>query len=146
MSYLPPLAALMKKLNIARDQLDGEEPVIVPAPVLKALLRLAAPNSDFDEDGYLDRNPDVRAAIEAGRVANAHAHFAAVGYFEGRRGAVPIDEGWYLHSYPDVRSAVDAGVLRSAADHFYAIGAAEGRSPSRDALTEARKWKRALNG
>lgn len=145
MSYLPPLAALMKKLNITREQLDSGEPVLVPAPVLKALLQLAAPNSDFDERSYLDSNPDVRAAIKSGRVATAHAHYAMVGYFEGRRGAVPVDESWYLRSYPDVRSAVDSGAIKSAAEHFYAVGAAEGRSPSRRALTEARKWKEALN-
>jgi hypothetical protein len=145
MSYLPPLAALMKKLSISRDQLDGGGHVILPAPVLKALLQLAAPNSDFDERDYLDRNPDVRAAIEAGRIANAHSHFATVGYFEDRRGGVPVDESWYLRSYPDVRSAVDGGAVKSATDHFYAVGAVEGRSPSRRALTEARKWKEALS-
>ncbi len=39
---------------------------------------------NFDEDGYLAANPDVREAVEAGLLPSGRAHFDGVGYAEGR--------------------------------------------------------------
>jgi hypothetical protein len=39
---------------------------------------------NFDEDGYLAANPDVRAAIKAGKLSSGRQHFDGVGHREGR--------------------------------------------------------------
>jgi SAM-dependent methyltransferase len=39
---------------------------------------------NFDEEGYLGANPDVRAAVEAGKLASGRQHFDGVGHGEGR--------------------------------------------------------------
>jgi len=145
MNYLPPFPSLRKKLQVTKEQLKGNDPIPVPAAALKELLQTALMQCDFDEQNYLDSNEDVKSAVEAGRLPSGFAHFVAYGYFEGRRGGVPLDERWYLISNPDVRKAVADGVVPSAAEHFHLTGAAEGRSPSRRAQADARKWKVALN-
>lgn len=43
-----------------------------------------APPPDFDEDGYLRCNPDVEAAVRAGKFASAYQHYILHGRAEGR--------------------------------------------------------------
>lgn len=40
---------------------------------------------DFDEQSYLDANPDVRLAVDEGRIASGFAHWKRHGHKEGRR-------------------------------------------------------------
>ncbi len=37
-----------------------------------------------DEEHYLEKNPDVRAAVEDGRLPSGSHHFIISGYFEKR--------------------------------------------------------------
>ena len=56
---------------------------------------LAAPTR-FDEADYLQRHPDVRAAVDAGIVASGYRHYVASGFREGRLARLlpsPGDEG-----------------------------------------------------
>ena len=47
-------------------------------------------DSTFDENTYLERNPDVRRAVESGQFKSGFDHFMKFGRFEGR-GGVRID-------------------------------------------------------
>jgi SAM-dependent methyltransferase len=48
-------------------------------------LEVAATEETFDEDGYLDVNPDVARAVAAGQFQSGLQHFRAFGQKEGRR-------------------------------------------------------------
>ena len=135
----------MSALNANRSTLDGNGRVEVPAKFLKLLIQIALASADFDESGYLARNPDVARAIERGEIESARVHYIGFGYFEGRQGAGPeVDEKWYLQKYPDVAAAVRERKIPSAKDHFHAIGAGEGRSPNSELEEDAKQWKEAL--
>jgi len=81
----------------------------------------------FDTTFYLNSNPDVLAAVAAGRTT-AFDHFANFGAKEGRSPAQLFNAGAYLISNPDVALAVGSGALHSAWDHFVNVGITEGRS------------------
>ncbi len=145
--YVPPFEALLRSLDTSRDALDANKKVAIPATLLKLLLQLAVAHSDFEEERYLQANPDVRDALQRGDLDTGHVHYIGYGYFEGRKGGVPkVDERRYLREYPDVAAAIREGKVKSASDHFHTIGAAEGRSPSADQAVSAAQWKKALHG
>lgn len=81
----------------------------------------------FNEEWYLNNNPDVRASVEAGLV-DARTHFELHGRFEGRSPDPLFNPAQYLAANPDVQAAVEAGGM-TAYDHFVQFGASEGRSP-----------------
>jgi hypothetical protein len=83
--------------------------------------------SFFDASYYLKRNPAVLAAVAAGKVASAWAHFVSFGQYEKRRPSALFDEGIYLTRFADVRAAVRAGVFESGFEHFVRFGFKEGR-------------------
>jgi hypothetical protein len=143
--YVPPYQAILKKLNATKEQIDRNERISVPGQLLKELLKMAVAQCDFDEEDYLRQNPDVGAAVQSGKVDSGWDHFIGFGYFEGRRGGMPVfDEAWYLRRNPDVSAAVDSGALGSAVQHFYSVGGVEGRSPNREVETEAQRWKNVM--
>jgi len=142
--FVPPYDSLLKKLNTSRAAVEASGEITIPTALLRFLLQIALGISEFDENAYLRANPDVRAAVRNGEVDDGAFHYIGFGYFEGRKGAIPIDERWYLQKYPDVAGAVKEGTTSSAADHFHSIGAAEGRSPSAEQEQFARQWKVAL--
>ena len=84
--------------------------------------------SIFNAEWYLEKNPDVAAAVRLGLV-DARQHFEHYGHLEGRDPGPLFDTQYYLASNPDVAGAVKAGQI-SAYDHFVHYGAAENRSPS----------------
>ena len=144
--YVPPLNALLKVIGCSRRDFDSTNKVEVPAPFLRLLLQFAVVNSDFNESGYLNANPDVAEGVKSKAVESALLHYIAYGYFEGRVGATPdVDEAWYLRAYPDVMASVKAGQIKSAKEHFLIIGAAEGRSPNVQNQLEAFQWQKALS-
>ena len=123
----------------------GNDMMSVPSPLIRLLLQIAVTHSDFNEDGYLTANPDIKDAIRRNSVDSAFAHYVGFGYFEGRLGATPeVDEAWYLKAYPDVSQALALGNVTSAQEHFNVIGAGEGRSPNPAYVAEAFQWKKAL--
>ena len=84
----------------------------------------------FNEEFYLNSNPDVRAAVNARAVSSGFAHFQQFGLAEGRVNVSPyFDEGLYLRKYPDVAAVVRSGSLKSGLQHYIQSGEAEGRSP-----------------
>ncbi|MFB2924207.1 hypothetical protein [Aerosakkonema funiforme] len=91
----------------------------------------------YNENAYLQKYPDVAAAVASGAYSSGLQHFVEVGYDEGR--ASPLGTGEtgllnsedvYLRKYPDVAAAVANRVFRSGYDHFLQVGRKEGRSPS----------------
>ena len=85
---------------------------------------------DLDQDWYLQRYPDVAAAIGRDMIADARQHYCESGYFEHRIPYhIDVDEGWYIAQYADVQAAVAKQVFGSAQEHFEEIGYREGRHP-----------------
>jgi hypothetical protein len=145
--YVPPYDALLRSLQTTRSAIDTKSPITIPASLLKLLLQLAVTCSDFDEDGYLSANPDVREAVERRDIESGHLHYIGFGYFEGRPGGMAkVDEDWYLRAYPDVAEALRDGRVESAWQHFQLIGGGEGRSPNADQQANAAQWKICLAG
>ncbi len=83
----------------------------------------------FNANWYLQQNPDVAAAIEAGAPFNAAEHFMLYGRAEGRSASPLFDAEQYLANNPDVAEAVAQGLI-TAWDHFELYGGAEGRTPN----------------
>lgn len=139
--YMLPLDVLLENLGMSPEEFRSANEVKVPTALLKFLLQAALAQSDFDEKGYLEANPDVAEAVRRGRVRNGRLHYLAGGYFESRQGGHPaVDEAWYLKTYPDVAKAVRAKKVDSGAAHFQAAGAREFRAPSADYVRDAMNW------
>lgn len=97
---------------------------------LHEVLRIMLALVYVDEAWYRGNHPDVDAAIEAGDLPSARAHYIRSGYFEDRQPHhIEVDENWYLAEYPDVAEAVANGVFDSAQQHFSSSGFREGRIP-----------------
>ncbi len=144
--YFPPLKAISDSLRIDPAALDSSARIPVPGKLLKLLLKMALTQADFDAQSYLDRNPDVRSAVQSGQVADALDHYIGYGYFEDRRGARKVDAQYYSTKYPDVAMAIARGAVASAEEHFYAAGCREARSPSREAEADVAFWVKMLQG
>jgi hypothetical protein len=143
--YIPPFDSLLNALGVTRKEFNRVDQITLPVPLLKILLQMANAASDFNEAGYLRKNPDIAAAVKTGEIQNAKMHYIGFGYFEGRLGAIPeVDDTWYLGSNPDVAKAVARQEVASASEHFNVVGASEGRSPSEKYETVAAQWKKVL--
>jgi SAM-dependent methyltransferase len=82
---------------------------------------------DFDEASYLDANPDVAAAVKAGKIRSGWHHFASCGYAEGRQpGKKPSSEGTPTPDLEAARRSRAAHIMRfipSQECHGIEIGA-----------------------
>lgn len=81
----------------------------------------------YDEEFYLQRNPDVAAAVRDGVFSSGLEHFILFGEAEGRNGSLYFDEEGYLARNPDVAAAVRAGAFTSGLQHYILVGQDEGR-------------------
>lgn len=84
----------------------------------------------FDESFYLQQNPDVVDAIEAGLVASGYDHFITSGIAEGRNPSILYNNDFYLANNADVAAAVENGIFQSGLQHFLTDGVDQLRSPS----------------
>lgn len=82
----------------------------------------------FNENWYLQNNPDVAEAVRQGLIT-AEQHFALYGKYENRSPSPFFDPVLYLQQNPDVAAAVQSGLI-NAFDHFMSYGQNENRSPS----------------
>jgi len=89
---------------------------------------------DWDEEGYLAENPDVKAAIDSGLVSSGFEHWRRTGALEGRTlgvGSLGVPPSWdeeaYLSSRPDVKRAVERGSFKSGLEHWQKHGRFEMR-------------------
>jgi hypothetical protein len=131
MNYLPHHTALLAMIRNGAAQ-PNSKTIVIPEELLKKILQLALSAADFDEATYLRENPDVADSVRRGLVPDAKFHYVNYGYFEGRKGAIPVDGVWYERQYPDVATAIRSGKaeVKSPSEHFYVAGAGEGRSPN----------------
>lgn len=83
----------------------------------------------FDENTYLQQNPDVANAVSLGGFASGFDHFLKHGQFEGRQPSGFYSESYYLQQNPDVASAVSLGGFATGLDHFLSHGQFEKRDP-----------------
>lgn len=143
--YVPSFNFFSERLKVTREQLESSDTVTIPAGSLRFLLQLAVAVGEFDQDNYLQNNPDVAAAAAADKVDDVRLHYIRHGFFEGRKGATPkVDEAWYLKQYPDVGRVIEQGNIKSASLHFLVSGEVEGRAPQEAFLTDIAEWKRAF--
>jgi FKBP-type peptidyl-prolyl cis-trans isomerase len=84
-------------------------------------------NSLFDEHYYLQQNPDVAAAVAAGKIETGYDHYIKYGQYEGRSPSPFWNESYYLTKNPDVAAAVADGRISSGFMHFYLYGQFEDR-------------------
>jgi hypothetical protein len=83
-----------------------------------------------DDVWYLQKYPDVREAVESGKVPAAREHYARFGYYEHRLPyPIEVDEPWYLDTYTDVEDSIRNRNYASAEKHFEFVGFREGRLP-----------------
>ncbi|NJK73173.1 MAG: calcium-binding protein [Richelia sp. CSU_2_1] len=87
----------------------------------------------FDEDTYLDRNPDIAPFVRNANNPNAPFatgldHFIKFGYEEGRSRVSPdYDEVFYLKRLPELAPFIENGTFKSGFQHFIKFGKTEGR-------------------
>lgn len=84
----------------------------------------------FNENYYLDQNPDVRAAVEQGFYASGLQHYQLSGGQELRSPSANFDAVYYVAANSDVRLAVNQGVFRTPLEHFDQFGVTENRAPN----------------
>jgi hypothetical protein len=88
---------------------------------------ITSQNSLFDEHYYLLMNPDVAAAVTAGKLTSGYQHYIQFGQYEGRSPSPYWNEAWYLKQNPDVAAAVKSGKVTSGFMHYYLYGQYENR-------------------
>ncbi len=104
----------------------------------EGLLRTLSPQStrkperkdfpNFNEQAYLEVNPDVRENVQRKQFASAWDHFSRCGYLEGRlRSPHHFNEASYLSLQFDVRDAVQKGEISSGFAHYIGSGIYEKR-------------------
>lgn len=107
-----------------------ETEITLPLEAFRGLIQAAFRGDAFDGAWYRATYPDVAAAIDAGKVADAFSHFIRLGYLEHRRPrAFAVDRAWYEKTYQDVARAVRSGAVPDAETHFNSDGYFEPRAP-----------------
>lgn len=84
----------------------------------------------YEEADYLNRYPDIAAAVASGALRSGFDHYLVFGAREGRVGKTLslYDEPTYLSRNPDVAAAVASGAFFSGAQHFLTFGRNESRT------------------
>ena len=125
---LPSYAALMNLKKVIPSASAGY--FAVENHMFNDLMGLFLRNVFVDQSWYLEKNPDIREAIENKAVLDARDHFIRFGFYEHRAPyPIEVDESWYTSSYPDVSEAIANKVFPSAQHHFDLVGYREGRLP-----------------
>ena len=126
----PQFSALHKEVETAVPR-DGVDRVTISRVLLHRLISVALrQKAEFDDSFYLAAHPDIRTAVEAGRIIDAAEHYFETGYYENRQPRrFTIDEKYYLRENPDVSEAMRQGDVASPQAHFDEVGFREGRLP-----------------
>lgn len=91
--------------------------------------------TDLNEEFYLEANPDVRAAIEAGVIASAIDHYQRFGALELRDPNPYFNARYYANQYPDALNATTRGSIANIFEHYARWGYKDGRRPSANFVT-----------
>ena len=145
-NFLPHIDLLLQSMRISRERLNSRSKVAIDTRLLRTLLQSLVRQLPFDPAFYLQQNPDIAAAYEAGKIPDLHRHFYESGFFEGRFGAPPpVDEDFYTANYQDIGTAIRRGDVASGAEHYMRSGAAEGRLPSEAMRPHVEQWTAVLS-
>jgi hypothetical protein len=87
------------------------------------------PNPYWNEQYYLQVNPDVQDAVTLGTVGSGFVQYYLYGQYEDRPGLEYFSPDFYLTENPDVQTAINNGTITSAFEHFCDYGQYEGRDP-----------------
>lgn len=125
---MEPFSSLInRKLMLPSQRADY---IAVEVSYLTQILRPLIGQIFVDDNWYVNRYPDVIAAIREGNLTDASEHYALFGYYEHRMPyKIQVDERWYLSQYGDITKAVESGVFDSGQSHFDDCGYREGRVP-----------------
>ncbi len=138
--YRPPFRQVLASLGLTAQSLQAET-VTVPVSQLLRLVAEAFAAADVDEAWYIDRYPDVHAAILAGRTPSATAHFRAAGYREGRLPhPLPFDPDFYFATYTDLAAAFERTDYKGLQHHYETRGYLEGRAGVEQHFQAAGRW------
>ncbi|MUG98645.1 hypothetical protein F7734_42700 [Scytonema sp. UIC 10036] len=108
--------------------LDNDDPSLLGSFNFENQLRVLVNRGNdlvnllFDNQYYLNNNPDVATAVANGQYSSGLQHFQQVGQFEGRDPSVIFNNSLYLSQNPDVTAAVANGQVRSGFEHFVNFG------------------------
>ena len=83
----------------------------------------------FDENLYLNVNPEIAEAVNNGIVQSGLDHFIRFGQFEGRNPSIFFDTNFYLTNNPDVAALVQQNSI-TPIQHFIQVGQFENRDPN----------------
>ena len=86
-------------------------------------------NKLFDEQFYLETNPEVAGAVANNIISDGFFHFIRFGQFEGRDPSGIFNTNFYLTTNPGVATAVEQNLL-TPTEHFINFGQFEQRDPS----------------
>ncbi|MDE5105910.1 MAG: hypothetical protein O4808_02150 [Trichodesmium sp. St17_bin3_1_1] len=86
-------------------------------------------NKLFDEQFYLETNPEVAGAVANNIISDGFFHFIRFGQFEGRDPRGIFNTNFYLTTNPGVATAVEQNLL-TPTEHFINFGQFEPRDPS----------------
>ena len=95
------------------------------------------PLPQFSERFYLERYPDIAAAVAAGTWRSGYQHFLFHGAFELRQPSAALDLARYMATNPAVAEDLARGRVRDAFSHYLQTARSE-RAPAADARAEAR--------
>ncbi|NEQ40808.1 MAG: SGNH/GDSL hydrolase family protein [Okeania sp. SIO3I5] len=86
-------------------------------------------NQLFDEQFYLETNPEVAEAVANGTISDGLFHFIRFGQFERRDPSAIFNTNFYLAANPGVATVVEQNIL-TPTEHFINFGQFEQRDPS----------------
>lgn len=84
------------------------------------------PNLAYDQNYYLQNNPDVAEAVNQGLMTGYH-HFVNYGQYEGRQGSAEFNANCYLAANPDIAEAINAGLFSTPFEYYVLKGQFEDR-------------------
>jgi hypothetical protein len=143
--YSPPVGQIFAVLGISQAELNGPT-VRVSVAGLRYLISEIAKQLTVDEQWYLERYPDVQAAVLAGDVPSARVHFQEAGFLEGRLPRpLSFDPDFYYEKYSDLTGAFQKDDAEGLRRHFETRGYFEGRAGVAMHFVEAERWRLASN-
>ncbi|GAA6618185.1 hypothetical protein [Scytonema sp. NUACC26] len=114
--------------NFTVTILDNDDPTLQESFNFENQLRVLVNRGNnlvnllYDNQYYLNNNPDVATAVANGQFSSGLQHFQQFGQFEGRDPSIIFSNNLYLRENPDVAAAVANRQFRSGFEHFVNFG------------------------
>lgn len=139
--YTPPVSQIFAALEVSETALNGAS-AQVSVTGLRFLIAEIVKQMTVDDRWYLERYPDVHAAVLAGDVASAREHFETTGFLEGRLPRpLSFDPVFYYEKYADLAGAFEKDDTEGLRRHFETTGYFEGRAGTSGHFADAERWR-----